>query len=102
MENKDYFLNYFGAIKDFMKPADYAQLKEEMTRFTEEHSGLPKEEFRRRTHESFGELLTAIRAKGMIVKLASIEKKVHFFMVITIIGLVAALIGVISIASQIK
>jgi hypothetical protein len=96
MKNQEYLNYYFGGVDKMMSAADYQTLKTELQGFKEKYLDLPPSEFRKMVREEYSDLITMNRMKGFQIMLDSINKKVHFFMILTIIGLVLAAIAIIT------
>lgn len=96
MNNQEYLNHYFGLIEKSMGHADFKNLKDEITVFKEKHLDKSPGEFRKIVKDEFSDLILFQRLKMMQKTFESIEKKVQFFMVLTIIGIIGTVIAIIA------
>jgi exonuclease III len=79
-----------------MGPADFKNLKDEIAVFKEKYLDKPPSEFRKIVKDEFSDIILVQRMKMMQKTLESIEKKVQFFMIITIIGIIGTVIAIVA------
>lgn len=96
MKNQDYLNYYFGGVQQMMDIKDYHDLKEELQTFKEKYINFEPSEFRKKVKEEYSDFVIMNRLKFFHRSLDGINKKLQFFMVITIVGLIGVFIAVIS------
>jgi hypothetical protein len=97
MNNQKYLNNYFGGVDQMMTAADYAELKAELQIFKEHNLELSPSEFRTKIRDEYSDLINATRMKSYQVKLESINKKLHFFVIVIVVGLIGSLLALIAV-----
>ena len=96
MKNQEYLNYYFGGVQSAMSASDYKELKEELQIFKEKYLSLPPEEFRKHVKDEYSDLVMLNKMKSFQIALEGINKKLQFFMIITIIGIIGTFIAILT------
>lgn len=95
MKNNEYLNKYFGGLHERMDEESYQDFMAEQKAFKEKYKDLEPAEFQKMVRIRYSDRVLSLRMKYLLHVADSINQKLKFIVIITVIGIIGGIIAFI-------